>query len=65
MVFVFLCVTSLSMIIFWSMPNFFFLFRAKPVAYGSSQVRGQSRAAPEANVTATAKWDLIHICDLH
>lgn len=37
---------------------FFFLFRAGPVRYGSSQARSQSES------TATAMPDQTHICDL-
>ena len=42
----------------------FFLFRAVPVAYGSSQARSRIRAAAEAYTTATALRALSHICDL-
>ena len=60
---------------------FFFLFMAAPVAYGSSQTRGQIRAADarlyhsHSNMGSkphlqpipqlTAVPDLSHICDLH
>ena len=43
---------------------FFFLFKAAPMAHGSSQARGQIRAAAEAYTTATAIPDLSHILDL-
>ena len=39
----------------------FLLFRATPVAYGSSQARGQIGAV----ATATATQDLSHDCDLN
>ena len=39
---------------------FFFLFRAAPMAYGSSQARGKIRAV----ATATAMTDPSHVCDL-
>ena len=42
-----------------------FLFMVEPVAYGSSQARGQIRAAVEAYATATATLDLSQICNLH
>ena len=45
--------------------NFFFLSRATPAAYGSSQVRGWFGAAIKAYTTARAIWDLSHVCDLH
>ena len=41
----------------------FFLFRATSEAHGSSQARGQIRAAAEAYATATATLDLSRICD--
>ena len=44
---------------------FFFLFTATPVAYGSSQARGQIGAAAEAYVTVTATLDPSCICNLH
>ena len=42
----------------------FSLFMATPTAYGSSQARGQIRAAAEACATAIATVDGSHICDL-
>ena len=45
--------------------HFFFLFRAKHAAYGSSQARIKSELQLPAYATATAMWDLSHICDLH
>jgi len=47
-------------------PNFFHLFIylfiwATPVAYGSSQARGQSELQLMIYATATATWDLSHI----
>ena len=45
---------------------FFFLFRATPMAYGSSKSRGAVGAAAAGHITATAMlWDLSHVCDLH
>ena len=48
---------------------FFGLFRVTPVAYGSSQARGQigaaAAAAAAAYTTATARQDLTRISDLH
>ena len=41
------------------------LFRATPVAYGSSQAQGPIRAAAAVYTTATTTWDLSHICDLY
>lgn len=37
-------------------------FRATPVSFGNSQARGQTGAAAEAYITATAKPDLSCIC---
>ena len=49
--------------------NFFFfffcLFRAAPIAYGSSQARGKIGAIAVALPTATAMPDSSHICDLY
>ena len=42
---------------------FFFLFRATPAAYGSSQARGQIRATAEVYATAKATSDPSHIWD--
>ena len=42
---------------------FNFLFRAVPMAYGSSQARGRIRATAYATVTATR--DPSHVCNLH
>ena len=47
---------------------FLLLFRAAPTAYGSSQARGQmnwSHSCLLAYTTATATWDLSHVCNLH
>ena len=41
----------------------YYLFRVTPTAYGSSQARGQIRAA--AYVTATAMQDQSCVCDLN
>jgi len=38
---------------------------AAPTAYGSSQARGQIRAAAEAYTTAMTIPDPSHICELH
>ena len=47
-------------------PTFFFSPpMATSVAYGISWARGQSEAAASAFATATAKWDLSHICNLN
>ena len=43
---------------------FFFLFMATPVAYGSSQARGQIRAAAEVYITAMPTLDPSCICSL-
>ena len=42
-----------------------FFLKATPIAYGSSQARGQIWAAAEAYATAMAVQDLSQICDLH
>ena len=44
---------------------FLFIFLLPPAAYGSSQARGQIRAAAETYTTATATQDPSCICDLH
>ena len=44
---------------------FFWLFRAAPMAYGSSQARSLTELKPLAYATATATPDLSHICHLH
>ena len=41
-----------------------FLFTAAPVAYESSQARGQIRAAVQAYAIATATVDPSHACSL-
>ena len=41
------------------------LFRAALVGYGSFWARGQIRLQLPAHPTATATWDLNHICHLH
>ena len=42
-----------------------YFFRASPVAYGDSKVRGWIRAAAAAYTTATAMQDPSHVCSLH
>lgn len=44
---------------------FFWLSRARPEAYGSSQARGQIGVLGVAYTTATAMPDLSHVCNLH
>ena len=44
---------------------FLFLFRATPVAYGSSQARGWIGAAVEAYTTAAATPNLSHTCKIY
>ena len=44
---------------------FFFLFRAIPAAYESSQARGRIRVAGAHTATATAMPDLSRICNLY
>ena len=47
---------------------FVYLFRSTPAAYVSSQARGRIRAIAaglQAYTTATATWDLNHVCNLH
>ena len=44
---------------------FFLLFRAEPVAYGSSQAGVESELQPPANTTATAAQGPSWICNLH
>ena len=44
---------------------FFGSFRAAPVAYGSSQARGQLELQLQAYTTATAMPDPSRVCDLH
>ena len=51
---------GLSIIIF-----FFWIIRATPTAYGSSQARGQLGAELPAYITATATWDPSCVFDLH
>ena len=43
---------------------FFFLFKAKPASYGSSQPRGGIGDGTAGPHQATATQDLSHICDL-
>ena len=43
----------------------FFLFRASPVAYGSSQLGVKSELQLPAYTSATAMTDLSSICNLH
>ena len=45
--------------------SFFFLFRAAPTSYESSQARGQIESAAMAYTTATATWNPSCICSLH
>ena len=47
----------------WLCHLFFFLFRAAPGAYGSSQARGQIQLP--AHARATAIQDPSHVCNLH
>ena len=53
----------------WGRGEFSFLslftFRAAPVAYGSSQAKGQIGAAAAGYTTATAMPDPSQVCDLH
>ena len=42
-----------------------FFFRAVPPVHGGSQARGPIGATAAGYTTATATWDLSHICDLH
>ena len=53
----------------WGRGEFSFLslftFRAAPVAYGSSQAKGQIGAAAAGYTTATAMPDPSHFCNLH
>ena len=45
---------------------YFFCFcRATPAAYRSSQARGKLELHLPTYATATATWNLNHICDLH
>ena len=61
--FILLCETQLT----WPKPFIFafLLFRAVPMAYGSSQARERIRATAASQATATVTWDLNHISDLH
>ena len=43
----------------------YFLFRAVPAAYGSSQTRGQIGAAVAGLHHCHSKWDLSGVCNLH
>ena len=43
----------------------FLLFRATPVAYGSSRPGVESELLLLAYATATAMWDPSQVCDLH
>ena len=43
----------------------FFLFGATPIAYESSQARGQIRIAAAGWITAKVTQDLSHVCKLH
>ena len=45
--------------------SFIFLFRATPMAFGTSQARAESELQLLACTTATATWDLSRICDLY
>ena len=67
------CVIDFADLIFWAWSflywkiyqdpisfNFFFLFRASPAAYGSSQAKGWIKA-----VDALQPLDPSHVCDLH
>ena len=45
--------------------QFFFLYRAPPMAYGGSQAKGQIGAKLPAYSTATATPDPVDSCDLH
>ena len=55
----------------WLMPGvgqkkiFFFLFRATPVIYGSSQARSQTGAAAAGLCHTAASQDPSHVCDLY
>ena len=44
---------------------FFFLFKARPVAYGGTLSRGPIRAVAAGLVTATATQDPSRVCNLH
>ena len=44
---------------------FYFIFRAAPMAYGSSEASGQIGAKLPACATASATQDLRHVCDRH
>ena len=43
----------------------FFLFRAAPATYGSSQAGVELELQLSAYTTATERWDPSHACDLH
>ena len=45
--------------------KFFFLFKARPVAYGGTLSRGPIRALAPGLVTATATQDPSRVCNLH
>ena len=52
----------------WCKNLFYFifcLFRATPAAYEGSQARAESELQLLAYATATATWDLSHVCNLH
>ena len=50
---------------FSSFGGFFFFLRAVPTAYESPRLRVESELQMQAYTTASATWDLSHICDLH
>ena len=53
------------MISFWFGLVWFLFFRPAPTAYGSSQARGDIRAAAASRGQSHNNARLIHICDLH
>ena len=58
--------THCNGLFFWLVFYFILFFlRATPVAYGSSQARGELELQLIAYSTATATWDPSHVGDLH
>ena len=51
--------------LFLNYNNIILLFRVVPVAYEVPRLGVKSELQPQAYATATATWDLSHVCDLH
>ena len=62
---VYVCIAILLIVLDSFSFSFFFFLKAAPEAYGSSQVVVESELQIPASTTATAMWDLSHVCNLH